>query len=298
MRLKSTLEQWLTLIEIEKAGSIQAASNVLNKSHTTLIYSIKKLESQLDVSLIEQQGRRAVLTPHALHLLRQAKLLIEQADNLEQASSLLAKGWESEISIAMDHLCDKRWLYAPLKTFQEQHPHISVQVHETSMTSTFNVGKNKQMDLAIINMPQVDHHLEVFGTITMLPVVSANHPLAGLSNIGQEDLVTQTQIVLRDLGSAEAEESFDIGWLKSRQRITVDNFDHAWAAIDLGLGFCRLPQHLLEQRNPDSYHVLPWKGNEQYQVPMHLITPKGTHTGPAAQALFDLLLESAKARLA
>ncbi len=41
MRLKTTLEQWLTLFEIDKAGSIQAAANTLNKSHTTLIYSIK-----------------------------------------------------------------------------------------------------------------------------------------------------------------------------------------------------------------------------------------------------------------
>jgi len=40
MRLKTTLDQWLTLIEIDKAGSIQAAASRLNKSHTTLIYAI------------------------------------------------------------------------------------------------------------------------------------------------------------------------------------------------------------------------------------------------------------------
>jgi DNA-binding transcriptional LysR family regulator len=52
MRLKTTLDQWQTLHEIDRAGSIQAAALLLNKSHTTLIYSLRKLEDQLGVSLV------------------------------------------------------------------------------------------------------------------------------------------------------------------------------------------------------------------------------------------------------
>ena len=69
MRLKSTLDQWLTLYEIDRAGSFQAAAIVLNKSHTTLIYSVKKLESQLGITLIKVKGRRAVLTEDGKSLL-------------------------------------------------------------------------------------------------------------------------------------------------------------------------------------------------------------------------------------
>ncbi|EGU51491.1 putative transcriptional regulator [Vibrio tubiashii ATCC 19109] len=32
MRLKSTLEQWVTLKEVDRAGSIQAAASALNKA--------------------------------------------------------------------------------------------------------------------------------------------------------------------------------------------------------------------------------------------------------------------------
>ncbi len=59
MRLKTTLEQWQTLQAIEQAGSIQSAAVMLNKSHTTLIYSVKKLEDQLGIKLIEVKGRNS-----------------------------------------------------------------------------------------------------------------------------------------------------------------------------------------------------------------------------------------------
>ncbi len=71
MRLKTTLDQWLTLHEINRSGgSIQAAATQLNKSHTTLIYAVKKLEEQLGISLVHVKGRKAVLTDDGQSLLR------------------------------------------------------------------------------------------------------------------------------------------------------------------------------------------------------------------------------------
>ena len=72
MRLKTTLEQWLTLFEIDRAGSIQAAAAALNKSHTTLIYAVRKLEEQLGVPLLKVEKRRAILTDDGKSLLRRA----------------------------------------------------------------------------------------------------------------------------------------------------------------------------------------------------------------------------------
>jgi DNA-binding transcriptional LysR family regulator len=41
-RLKSTLDQWVNLVAISEEGSVQGAAERLNKSHTTLLYSVKK----------------------------------------------------------------------------------------------------------------------------------------------------------------------------------------------------------------------------------------------------------------
>ncbi|MUK60816.1 LysR family transcriptional regulator [Aliivibrio fischeri] len=294
MRLKTTLDQWLTLFEIDNAGSIQAAANTLNKSHTTLIYSIKKLEDQLGLSLLKVEGRRAVLTNDGKSLLRRAQSMIEQARALEEISTQLSQGVEAEITIAIDHLCDRSWLYRAMTTFMKENTSTSVQVVETSLSKTSNMVTSESADISIITLPITNHPCEAFGITRMLPVVSIHHPLANLPAPSLADLTTNCQIVIRDLGASNKQ---DVGWLKSNQRITVDNFDHAWQATKQGLGYCRLPQHVIEQHNDKEMVVLHIENASSYQVPLHLTLPKGAKTGPAARALYDLLIQSMKNRV-
>lgn len=298
MRLKTTLDQWLTLYEIDRAGSIQAASIRLNKSHTTLIYAVKKLEEQLGVSLVQVKGRRAVLTDDGKVLLRRADSMLEQARELEQISTQLARGIESQITIAIDHLCDRSWLYQPMADYLKQNSSTSIQVVETSLSKTTQMVTDELADISIVTLPVTNYPCEAFGIVTMLPVVAKTHPLAGKQHLCSADFTTSCQIVVRDLGDGSGKEDAkqDVGWLKSRQRITVDNFDHAWQAVEQGAGFCRLPEHLLNCRNMDNILILKVENAERYQVPMHLTLPKGAKTGPAAQCLYRLLIESKNLR--
>lgn len=298
MRLKSTLDQWITLQEIDKAGSIQAAALALNKSHTTLIYSIKKLETQFDVQLLEVKGRRAILTNHAKSLLRRAKTMIDQAKDLEEMSLQLSVGMESEIIIAMDHLCDPTLVYQPMKTFLKTNTRSSIQVKETSLTKTTEMVTKEDADIAIITLPVTNYSAEAFSLTTMVPVVSLDHPLASQKHVSMSDLTLYSQIVIRDLGANESSsQTKNVGWLKANQRITVDNFDHAFRAIEQGLGFCRLPEHILNQRGNSALKVIKLELNEKYQVPLHITLPKGSQTGPAAKSFYDILLSHATNRI-
>ncbi|HAS64134.1 MAG TPA: LysR family transcriptional regulator, partial [Vibrio sp.] len=162
MRLKTTLEQWQTLHYIDQAGSIQAAAQALNKSHTTLIYSVKKLEQQLGIELIAVQGRRAVLTEHGKTLLRRADSMLEQAHELEMISTQLSSGVESQITVSIDHLCNPNWLYQPMQRFLQDNSATSIQVIETSLSKTTEMVVSEQADIAIINLPITNYPAEAF----------------------------------------------------------------------------------------------------------------------------------------
>lgn len=295
MRTKSTLEQWNTLAEVERCGSIQAAAQSMNKSHTTLLYSIKKLETQLGVSLVELKGRRTVLNENAKVLLRRAIPMVEQARDLELLSKHLSEGVEPEIIVAIDHLCNRDWIFHPMRQFLEKNNFTSVQIKETSLSSTTEAVVQQWADISIVPLPVENHLAEAFATVTMIPVVGKSHPLAQKTSVCNEDLQSVTQIVTRDLGSND--KRLNVGWLKAQRRITVDNFDHAWQAVVCGLGFCRIPDHRLAQYDTSQIVRLPLVGGERYQVPLHLVAPKGTRTGIAAKQLYELLLLNAKQRL-
>ncbi|WP_114764909.1 LysR family transcriptional regulator [Vibrio rhodolitus] len=296
MRLKTTLEQWQTLHHIEQAGSIQAAAQALNKSHTTLIYSVRKLEQQLGVELLTVEGRRAVLTDHGKTLLRRADSMLEQAHELEMISKQLNSGVESQITVSLDHLCDPTWLYAPMQAFLADNSATSIQVVETSLSKTTDMVTSEQADIAIINLPITNYPAQAFGTTTMVPVVAYDHPLANKQNLQLADFATTCQIVVRDLGESSNTKR-DVGWLKSRQRITVDNFDHALRAVEQGVGYCRLPLHMLKQSQKQTITVLNIEHSQRYQVALHITLPKGANTGPAALSLYQKLLESAQTRI-
>lgn len=296
MKLKTTLDQWLTLQEIDQAGSIQAAAATLNKSHTTLIYAIRKLEHQLGVQLVEVRGRRAAITEQGRSLLRRAGSMLEQARELEDLSQQVAAGVESEITIAVDHLCDPAMLYAPLATYLAQNSLTSVQVIETSLSKTREMVTSEQADIALITLPITNYPAEAFALTRMLPVVATQHPLATQPSLCMADFATCCQIVIRDSGAEDSTATAqNVGWLKARQRVTVDNFDHAFRAIEQGIGFCRLPEHVIARRNQGQLKVLNVEQNSVYQVPLHLTLPKGARTGPAAQALYEQLRISAMA---
>ncbi|MGF1909471.1 LysR family transcriptional regulator [Vibrio kasasachensis] len=296
MRLKTTLEQWQTLHYIDQAGSIQAAAQALNKSHTTLIYSVKKLEQQLGIELIAIQGRRAVLTEHGKTLLRRADSMLEQAHELEMISTQLSSGIESQITISIDHLCNPCWLYQPMQCFLADNSATSIQIVETSLSKTTDMVVSEQADIAIINLPITNYPAEAFGTTTMVPVVASHHPLAGKESLCLADFATTCQIVVRDLGNS-ATNKRDVGWLKSRQRITVDNFDHALRAVEQGVGYCRLPMHMINERKNPNITVVNIEQSERYQVSLHLTLPKGANTGPAAHAFYQLLRTNAQQRI-
>lgn len=295
-RLKTTLDQWINLVAISEAGSVQAAAERLHKSHTTLLYSIKKLESQLGTELVEVVGKKTRLTASATMLLRKAGSMLETARQLEKLSSLLSEGYESSLVISVDHLCDRRWIYDPLTRFCAENALTSVTLRETSLTATRRYVKEKLSDIAIINLPVENFPSSFFGHVKMLPVISAFHTLAGQNEISQSELVNTTQIVLRDLGSENSTQGENVGWLKPQRRITVDNFDYAIDAVSSGLGFCRLPEHMIKRlNNPDIITLSVHEGFD-YQVPLHVTLPKGEDTGPAARALFDLLMQDASGR--
>ena len=296
MRLKTTLEQWHTLKAINEAGSIQAAAVQMNKSHTTLIYSVKKLEDQLGVTLLEVVSKKACLTGEGKTLLRHANPMLDQAKGLEDISAQLLKGVESEIQVTVDHLFDKEILYRALSEFVESYQMTSVQVLETSLTSTEEAVVGRLSDVAIITLPVTNFPAEALGVVTMIPVVSSAHDLASRGPLTMGELIGETQIVLRDLGgeeSSSARETRNVGWLKAKRRITVDTFELALQGVKNGLGFTRIPEYLYHQHQ-DALTKLDIPGASRYQVPMHITLPGGAESGPGAQHLHQLILSHSK----
>lgn len=287
-RPKSTLEQWRILQAVVDAGGYTQAAELLNKSQSSLNHAVAKLQTQLGVELLEIIGRKAQLTAAGEVMLRRSRILTQQIEDLELLADNLDKGWEPEIRIATELAYPKHFLYTALKQFYPLSRGSRVQIIDTVLTGTSEIITQKKADLVITGLVPKGYLSEPLYVTRFIPVVGANHALATLTSLEQSELGQQLQIVIRDTAVKPQEHA---GWLKAEQRWTVNNFEQAVDILKLGLGFCWLPDFvvnpLLESR---VLQQLPLQQSSERLVPMSLLAPQEETLGPGSRQLRQLLL--------
>lgn len=287
-RPKSTLEQWRILQAVVDAGGYAQAADLLNKSQSSLNHAVAKLQSQLGVELLEVIGRKAQLTPAGEVMLRRSRILTQQIEDLELLADNLDKGWEPEIRIATELAYPKQFLYQALQAFYPLSRGSRVQLIDTVLTGTSEIITQKKADLVITGVVPKGYLSEPLYVTRFIPVVGCQHPLAAIDSLDQNELSQQLQIVIRDTAVKPQEH---MGWLKAEQRWTVDNFYEAVEILQLGLGFCWLPDFVVQsQLESGQLCRLPLKQSTERLVPMSLLAPQEETLGPGSRQLRQLLL--------
>lgn len=287
---QTSLEQWHILQAVVDCGGYAKAAEQLQKSQSTLSYSLNKLQTALGIPLLEIQGRRAVLTEEGDTLLRRARRLLEDAAALENTAHVLAKGWEAEITLNVDVICPKQLLLTTLEKFEQDHPEVRLEIVESALSGTQDAIVHGQADVVLSGITPPGFLGKQITTATMICVAHHNHPLAQQAINGplnELDLQAYRQIVVRDSG---AYRRIDSGWLRAEKRWTVNDFNNSLDLVNHGLGFAWIPQDRVQGLIDDGLLTrLQLAHGDKRSVSISVFYPKRERTGPAAQYLGELL---------
>lgn len=292
-RPKSTMEQWRILQAVVDAGGYAQAAELLNKSQSSLNHAVAKLQFQLGVELLEVKGRKAFLTPAGEVMLRRSRLLTQQIEDLELLASNINVGWEPEIRLAVELVYPKQILYRALAKFHPISRGSRIQIIDTVITGSTEMILEHKADLVIAASPSIPKGYigEPLTVIQMVPVVGKNHQLASTPELDLDELSQHLQIVIRDTASKPK----DIGWLRAEQRWTVNNFFEAIDILKNGIGFCWLPEHLINEFLELGHLIkLTIAQSSARVIPLALVTPKEETLGPGSRQLRELLLSEHK----
>lgn len=285
---RTTLEQWAVLNAVIEHGSFAQAAEALNKSQSSISYTIKTLQAQLPVEVLAIKGRKAELTKAGAVLLRRSNQLLEQANTLENIAKSLAQDWEAEISIAVDAIFPRDILYQAIEQFEPISDGCRIQIIDTTLSATEEAILNGIADLVIAtNVPPGYLGSNIFA-VKLIALTSPDHPLQQLSRqINEQDLKQHRQIVVRDGGIKRTQ---NVGWLNSEQRWTVSNFTSSVAMLERGLGFAWLPQSYVE----DSIELgrlapLDLVAGESREINCKLVIPDIDSAGPATRKLAKII---------
>ena len=88
---------------LEKEGSFAAASaKTLYKTPSALSYTVHKLESDLNIQLLDRSGHRAKFTRTGKMLLEKGGKFCIPCENWKKQAIKLHEGWENELVIGVD----------------------------------------------------------------------------------------------------------------------------------------------------------------------------------------------------
>src|SRR5258708_22634438 len=97
-----SLESMQVLDAIDRKGSFAGVAEDLHRVPSAITYSIRQLEESLGIEVFDRTGHRAVLTAAGRELLAEGRRLLRAAADLQCRVQQVAKGWESELRIAVD----------------------------------------------------------------------------------------------------------------------------------------------------------------------------------------------------
>lgn len=287
--MQVTLEQWQALIAVVDAGGYARAAEQLGKSQSAVSYAIQKLETALGVRVFKLSGRRATLTEAGQALYRQARRLVEQAEQSEQLARQFGAGYEAQIRIAMDTIFPPEWMLDILAEFAEAHPYTRIELLETVLSGSDEAVLKRQVELSISGRVPPGFLGEQLMTVNFLACAHPEHPLHRLGRtLTLEDLRQHRQLVVRDSGSR----SVDSGWLGAEQRWTLSDLDASVRAACKGIGYAWYPLTRIQQPLADGLlKPLPLGNSSERSVELYLILTDGELARPGVRKLAGMIHE-------
>ncbi len=292
MRHHTTFRQLEIFESIARLGSFTRASEELYLTQPTVSMQMKKLTDIVGSPLVEQVGKKVLLTEDGRELAQATREIFAILDRYTMSVAQrrgLEKGHLKLMAITTASYFAPRLLGG----FAKLHPGIDVSLRVTNKEQVLASMADNLDDLYLLGQPPDE--IEVVATPIMdNPIVvlaAPGHPLAKEKHIPLARLA-QERWVMREAGSGTRkaiERLFREQGLEIRPRLELGSNEAIKQAILAGLGISALSCHALTLHQPGQFAVLD---AEKFPIQRHWYAayPVGRQVSVVARAFLDFLL--------
>ncbi|MCS3420846.1 DNA-binding transcriptional LysR family regulator [Pseudomonas sp. BIGb0450] len=237
-------------LHILDTGNITAGASRSHLSLAAASARIRAMEASLGIEFL-QRGRRGVTpTPAGKALARHARLLLQQAEHLQQDLAEYANGVKGQVRLLCNTTALSEYLPELLADFLHEHPNLDIDLQELPSLRITQALRQGTADLGIISDAVDTHGLQTlpFRDDPLVLIMPLDHPLAERTVSFIDSL--QHDYVGLAAGSALAvyleEQALHAGF-RLQTRIRADGFDGLIRMVARGAGLGIVPQAALER---------------------------------------------------
>lgn len=186
--------------ELAQTGNFTKTADKLGIAQSALSISIKKLEQQLDLNLINRTERNMTLTPEGQVLLRHANRILEDVAQAKKELQEL-KGLSSGIiNVGVSAMLASYYLPDALEQFKKAYPGIQINIHEAGTATLEKSLLDGQLDLALIRSDREHEQIRhvVLAEDQIVACVHKSHPFAQRETISLQEFCQQPLVLFRN----------------------------------------------------------------------------------------------------
>ena len=255
--LPFTLDQLRILKAIAEQGSFKKAADLLFVTQPAVSLQIQNLEKQLNITIFDRGGRKALLTEAGQLLLEYCQRILNQCDEACKAVEDLNSLKGGTLIIGASQTTGTYLMPRMIGLFRQKYPDVSVQLQVHSTRRTGWSVANGQIDLAIIGgqlPPELENLLQItpYATDELALVLPAKHRLAKEKELAKEDLYTLNFVTLDSQSTTRKvvdkllkNSGLDIQRLKIEMEL--NSLEAIKNAVQSGLGAAFLPVVSIER---------------------------------------------------
>ncbi len=283
---------------VAASGSFTRAADSLHLTQSTLTATIKQLEEQVGLMLLDRTTRRVLLTSEGSRFLPVAERLLSDFDTALSDLQATAEQQQGQLGIAAAPSVLTRLLPAVVNRYHQCYPGIGIRLRDDSAGAIEQRVLENEVDFGLAGNHSSHPDLEYQPLLRdRYGIVSrADHQLASGSEPGWRHLNDQALIYLSaDTGIRAQLTAFNRqGVLKlplDGPLIEVSNPAALAALLEAGMGISVLPALAASVSAFDGLQFTPLQ-QPVVDRQICVITRKGRSLGPAAETMRQLVRES------
>lgn len=251
-------------IAVCREQSFTKAAEKLYISQSAVSKSVKKLESELDCTLVDRTSKEFLLTDKGEILYEMGKGLLQKMD--EEVSRIYRElsGSKGKLVVGIPPVISTSYFSNIVYQFKSDFPEIDLHVIEAGAHSLKKLLLDGHVDLAILIKPlnkDEFHYIDLTEDEAVL-LVHKTHPLAMAGSVSMEELKDDSFILLDEtymLYHQIVERAEESGFTpkiigKSYQ------WDYICELVGNNVGVSILPRPILYRFHLDNVRILPFRG--------------------------------------
>jgi DNA-binding transcriptional LysR family regulator len=290
-----TIHQLLCFDAVVSEGSFQAAAEKLCRSQPTISASVKNLETQLRLNLLDRSGYRVALSEAGRSFHERTRVFLQELQVLRNHAAQLAMGEEGELRVVIGDLCPLPEILGLLRRFFNRCPGTQLHLHFEAISGPWERLLDDEADLILHHVDKADPRLEFVDlfTVKLVPVVAPNFLRFPISrSITPEQMRDYVQCVIRD--TARRSPARDYYLVEGARSWTVSDQLMKRELILQGMGWGHMPQYLIAQ-DLRRRRLIPITGRHFKGGQAELVAARRRNVphGPVANRLWQFIGEQA-----